>query len=223
MNLDFFNNLANNLKENKIIQNFMEELGEYLEKNIETNKEELGILEQIQSQRNTSIASRNTMKNERSQILTQYANQTLEKGEMYFIVSKKQDNYTVYQYENNKENILQLNQKEIPKEAGVNSVLRVQNGKYILDRQDTQNVINEITQMANNVLDKQDKQLEEFRQEGHLYKVEEDRNDRIYLTDITDTNSNIVLEEVAFPKELLGQAGEGTIFQYQSGKYQLYQ
>ena len=89
MNLDFFNNLANNLKENKIIQNFMKELGEYLEKNIETNKEELEILEQIQSQRNTSIASRNTMKNERSQILTQYANQTLEKGEMYFIVSKK--------------------------------------------------------------------------------------------------------------------------------------
>ena len=32
MNLDFFNNLANNLKENKIIQNFMKELGEYLEK-----------------------------------------------------------------------------------------------------------------------------------------------------------------------------------------------
>lgn len=96
MNLDFFNNLANNLKENKIIQNFMKELGEYLEKNIETNKEELEILEQIQSQRNTSIASRNTMKNERSQILTQYANQTLEKGEMYFIVSKKQDNYTPY-------------------------------------------------------------------------------------------------------------------------------
>ena len=37
MNLDLVNNLFNNLKENKIVQNFMEELSNYLENNVANN------------------------------------------------------------------------------------------------------------------------------------------------------------------------------------------
>lgn len=225
MNLDFLNNLGNNLKENKIVQNFMKELGEYLEKNISTNlfsKEENGILTQIQDERNTSIISRNTMKNHMSEILKSYAQKTSEQGEMCFISSKKDDNYTVFKYTDNKENIIQLDKNELPERTGINSILRIVNGEYILDEVATKEVTNEITQMANSVLDKQDKQLEEFRREGHLYIVEEDRNDRIYLTDITDTTNNIVIEEVDFPKKLLNQASEGTVFQYKNGGYHFY-
>ena len=51
----------------------------------------------------------------------------------------------------------------------------------------------EIIKMANEVLDRQDEKLKEFRKEEHLYMVEEDQNGRIFLTDITDEGNNIVL------------------------------
>lgn len=67
-----------------------------------------------------------------------------------------------------------------------------------------------------------EEKLQEFRKEGHLYMVEEDRNGRVFLTDITDEESNIVLEETSFPKELVKQATEGTVFIYKNGTYHFY-
>ena len=43
MNLDLVNNLFNNLKENKLVQNFMEELSNYLENNTTNNSKILDI------------------------------------------------------------------------------------------------------------------------------------------------------------------------------------
>ena len=37
MNLDLVNDLFSNLKENKLVQNFMKELSNYLEKNLSNN------------------------------------------------------------------------------------------------------------------------------------------------------------------------------------------
>ena len=39
MNLDLVNNLFNNIKDNKIVQNFMEELSNYLENNVANNSD----------------------------------------------------------------------------------------------------------------------------------------------------------------------------------------
>ena len=149
MNLDFFNNLANNLKQNKTIQNFMKEINEILENN-KTNDETKGI----------SIASRNTIRNKKNEILKKYGDE----------IEAEELNKTI---------------AEIEKE----------------------------------VLEKQNQKLKEFRKEGHLYRVEEDRENRIFLA---DTSTNIVLEEVDFPKELLCKAKEGAMFQYKDGKYQFY-
>lgn len=73
----------------------------------------------------------------------------------------------------------------------------------------------------NNKEIKQDEKLNEYRKEGHLYIVEEDINDRIFLWDITE-KPQYTFEEVDFPKELLNEAKEGTVFQYKDGKYNLY-
>ncbi len=217
MNLEIFNNL----KENKLVQNFIKELKKDLGKKI-SDEDEKGILKQIQSHRNTSIVSRNMMRNKMSEILIKYSKETLNKGEMYFVTSKKNDTYTIFKYENNKENVIKISENDLPNEVKVNSILRTKNGKYVLDKLDTEIVVNEIIQMANNVLEMQDKQLDDFRKEDNLYMVEEDRNDRIYLTNISDKSDNIVLEEVDFPKELLDKATEGTVFQYKNGEYLFY-
>lgn len=119
--------------------------------------------------------------------------------------------------------------KEIQKERKISiksrNTIRNNEDKIIEENKNklSKNEINEeIIKMANEVLDKQDQKLREFRQEEHLYMVEEDRQTRIFLTDITDDTNNIVLEEVDFPEELLNQATEGTVFQYKDGTYHFY-
>ena len=141
---------------------------------------------------------------------------------MYFVAGKKSNQYTIYKYQGDQNSIIQVEESKIPKDATIGSVLRLENGEYIEDKEDTRNINNQITQMTNEVLDKQDQKLENFRKEGHLYMVEEDRGNQIYLTDITDETNNIVLEEVDFPTELISQATEGTVFQYKNGTYQFY-
>ena len=167
MDLGFIKNIANNIIKNETVQNFVKELGDFLEnKNLKfkqnsNNIDVSNILNQIESKRNISVVSRNQIKDSINEIIENNKN------------SSKED------------------------------------------------LINEIEKMSKNVLDKQDEKLKEYRKEGHLYMVEEDVNDRIYLWDMTD-KSPISIEEVDFPNELKEFATEGEIFQYLNGKYQIY-
>ena len=79
----------------------------------------------------------------------------------------------------------------------------------------------EIIKMANRVLKEQNNKLLEYRKEGHLYMVEEDVNERIYLIDLSNDNGK-AFEEVDFPKELINKATEGAVFKYEKGKYSFY-
>lgn len=66
-----------------------------------------------------------------------------------------------------------------------------------------------------------DNGLRNYRKEGHLYLVTEDRNNEIYLYDYTE-KSKIEFKEQIKDKELLNIAKEGTMLQYKNGKYELY-
>lgn len=66
-----------------------------------------------------------------------------------------------------------------------------------------------------------DEELQNYRKEGHLYLVTEDRNSEIYLSDFTE-KSKIEFKEEITDKELLDIAKEGTMLQYKNGKYELY-
>jgi len=79
----------------------------------------------------------------------------------------------------------------------------------------------EIIKMANRVLKEQKEKLLEYRKEGHLYMVEEDVNERIYLVNLS-ANTGKVFEEVDFPKNLINQATEGAVFKYENGAYRFY-
>ena len=60
----------------------------------------------------------------------------------------------------------------------------------------------------------------EYRKEGHLYLVTEDRLDKMYVWDFSE-KSNKEVEEL-IPEDLLGVATEGAMLIYQDGKYELY-
>ncbi len=116
--------------------------------------------------------------------------------------------------------------KQIKRENKVSliseNIIIKEGNEIIKDFQDKTGIIREdIMQMANKVLEEQNIKLEEYRKEGHLYMVEEDVNDRVYLLDLT-SKSNHVFEEVDFPKELIGNATEGAVFIFENGIYRFY-
>ena len=155
MNLDFFNDVKNNLKSNDLINNFLQELSSFINDN-----KNLNILNELKSKNKISLISENKIIKKQNEILKQYSNM-----KNYNLIKKQ------------------------------------------------------IKQMANQIISEQNQKLKEFRKEGHLYIVEEDVDDRIYLKDLT-ASSKKVLEEVELPKELLNQATEGAILKYINGKYE---
>ena len=217
MDLDFFNNLGKTLKQNKDVKNFIDNLGDFLQQNNNTSNEE-GILKQLQNERKTSIATRNSIRDEIQNILKEYANNNFKDEEMYFISSKKDGLYISFKYENGEKSIEKLAPKELPEDVKVNDILKKENENYVIDNKSTEEVIGQIEEMENELLNKQDKELENFRKDGHIYKVEEQREDRIYLIDVT-SGDDLVLEEVDFPQYLLNDAVEETTFKYENGNY----
>lgn len=97
------------------------------------------------------------------------------------------------------------------------------------------NFINELTNFLNNInlsktqdnitnnedlLEKEQK-IQEYRKEGHLYLVTEDRNNEIYLWDFTEKSKN-EFKETILSNDLLKVAKEGAMLQYKNGTYELY-
>ena len=80
MKLEIFNNLAENLKNSKIVEKFMEELNNTLERNNSEN---------IINNKNLTTEYRDKMLLERNEILQKYAEKTIEKGDMYYIYDQK--------------------------------------------------------------------------------------------------------------------------------------
>ena len=155
MNLDFFNDVKNNLKSNDLINNFLQELSSFINDN-----KNLNILNELKSKNKISLISENKIIKKQNEILKQYPNM-----KNYNLIKKQ------------------------------------------------------IKQIANEIINNQNQKLKNFRKEGHLYMVEEDIDNRIYLKDLT-ASSKKVLEEVEFSKELLNKATEGAIFKYTNGKYE---
>ena len=78
-----------------------------------------------------------------------------------------------------------------------------------------------IKDMAKEILDKQNINLDKHRKEGHLYVVTEELGNNRFLWDLTDA-SKTEFEEVDIPKDLLSKATEGIVLKYNNGKYEYY-
>ena len=232
MNLDIFNNLINKAKESKIVENFLNELNNYLEDNLSKsninneilNKDnELSLLQKVYNTGKVTVEYRDKMLIERGNILEDYAKETDSKGTMYYIYNKDtgDNKYHISVCEEGKCRVLiEAERKELPKGAGVDSVLRKVNGKYILDIEATRVVNERESEMVDKLLNEQTRSLKEWRKEGHLYTVTENTGDRVWLLDSTyDSQNGICVDDVEFPKDLIDVAKEGTVFRYINGEY----
>lgn len=235
MNLNLVNDLFNNLKENKFVQNFMKELSNYLENNIKNNSgfesEEVPIIEDILSKNNVTTGNANAIRFKEDDVILKYAEKNSADEPMYFVKDSKKtywlnnkrnynnDVYSVLKVQNGKIEEIEISKKDMPKDIGVNSVFRTQDGKYVINSLATKELQQEITNMANEILDKQNVNLDKHRKEGHLYIVTEELNNSRFLRDLTES-SKVEFEEVNFPEDLLNKATTGAVFKYTNGRYE---
>lgn len=118
MNLDFLNNLGNALKENKIVQNFMNELSNYLEKV------------------NNDLASQN--------INTVKTNSLKQENTIYQVVEIDVDGAYLQNTMNNKISKEIDIPKELLKKIGNDTVLKYKDGKYIIEEELTQKFLDKL-------------------------------------------------------------------------------
>ena len=221
MNLDFVNNLFNNLKENKVAIDFMNELSDYLENNGWNN-----VLADDLTINDTKIISKykDNMLKERANILQDYAENTKEAGEMYYIYNVSENEKNSYNISKTDKNhkILTLSIDELPKGTQLGSVLRKQGDKFILDASATRIVGKRINEMIEEQIKKQNQFLKDKRIDGHMYEVEEKDNGRIWLYDLNNIEGGGIeeFEEIEFPKDLYQMSKKGDKFLYKDGGYQ---
>lgn len=222
MNLDFFNHLANNIEKNEGVKSFLNELQNFLSNikidNNGINQTEVNILDKIKSTRNVSLTSENRISNKKDEILVEYSKKELPNEPIYFLADKVGNHYRVEKYNNGIRENMRLSKNDLPEEAKVNNIMRIKEGKYIVDKEATSYILEQIEENTNQILDEQDAKLQKYRQEGHLYTVTEDMNDRIFLWDLT-AKPETEIEEVDFPNELRTSVSEGTTLLYENGRY----
>ncbi len=217
MKLDLINGIANNTK---FVQDFIKELQDYLER-----KEDISLINPIHKGNKIITEFRDKMYIERSKILNDYAKQTIDKGQMYYIYDKNSKLEYVYNLcicEDEKSHIIiEANRNILPNDAKMGSILRKLKDSYTLDNEATKDISEKIEKMKDELLEKQTEFLNSKRIEDHIYEVSENGKDRIWLFDIT-SNSDEALEEIDFPKELLQNAKVGDLFIYKNGEYKQY-
>ena len=225
MSLDFLNNLKENLEKkdtlSKItngIADFIGELSEALQK--ENGNNNVDIVTQIASNNKLTMASETSIIKARNEALTEYSKNTTEEGALYFVLDKVQgkDTYKIWKFNNGKRTQSEMSKADLPEDASVNSVLRMENNNLVTDNEATATIINEIKEKANQIITEQNKKIEDYKKEGHTYLVTEDTNGRVFLWDSTEKPKNEI-EDVYFSEELKDKAKEGRSFLYQNGNY----
>lgn len=224
MELNIFNiNLNIDNKNREEVSEFIKELSDYLEKD---NEKQVSILDKVQNSEKVTVRYRDKMYVERNNILNNYAKENQDKGTLYYIYNKVQDTntYLLSICEENKSNIvIEVKYNELPEGISVDTVLRQDNGKYIVDTRATFIIRKQIEEMVNKLLKEQEKYLQSNRLEGHIYEVGEIEEDRVWLYDVTENSADGIeaFEEIEFQLDLLNKVSEGTKVIYQNGNYEI--
>ncbi len=235
MNVDLVNNLFNNFKEKSFVKDFMNELSNYLEKNLITNLEIAeknntwnNLLADNLEISNQKIISKykDEMLQERVNILQNYALRTKDKGEMYYIYDINTDEKSTYNLcicePNKSHKIITKKIEDLPEGTRLGSVLRKKGKNFILEKEDTRDIENEINNMIKEKIEEQGQYLDSKRIEEHIYEADEKYAGRIWLYDLNNKLGEGI-EEIEFSENLYETAKKGDKFIYKNGEYQKYE
>ena len=195
MNLDLFNNLVNSVKENNIVQSFIKELSDYLEKqnnkllNEEYNRKDNGILKQENC--------------------------------LYQVVDIDVDGVYLQNVENNNVSKEMDISKEILNKLGNDSVLRFKDGSYIYEEELTKQFYDSLIDVKKykNIQDNFVKESNILEIDSNTrYKIESNEDNYCLLSYENDGKNTIEV-----PKELIPfWAKNGDNLYYKNGKFNRY-
>lgn len=229
MNLDLVNGILKELKENDFVQDFINDLTSYLE----NKNEEKPILEEILSKNNITTANENSIRWKMDDVILDYAKENFKNETMYFVNDNKKivwknnkkdynnDILSIWKVENNKIEEIGLEKSKLKEKLSINDVFKIENDEAIIDKIATKELKDKILEMANEIIEKQNNNLSNYKKEGHLYVVKEEIGNNRFLKDITE-DKNTEFEEVDIPKEILDKAVEGSVLKYTNGKYEYF-
>lgn len=229
MNLDLVNDILKGIKENDFVQDFINDLTSYLE----NKNEEKPILEEILSKNNITTANENSIRWKMDDIILDYAKENFKDETMYFVNDNKKivwknnkkdynnDILSILKVENNKIEEIGLEKSKLKEKLNINDVFKIENDEAIIDKIATKELKDKILEMANEIIEKQNNNLSNYKKEGHLYVVKEEIGNNRFLKDITE-DKNTEFEEVDIPKEILDEAVEGSVLKYTNGRYEYF-
>lgn len=211
MNLEFFNNLIKSDKKNSAIQNFVKELGEYIEKNKQTKDN----LERMQEK--LTIENRDKFLLKRLEVLNEFAKDNAKNGAMYYIYDKSEKNYNACICENGKShNVVQIEEKSLPNGTQIGTCLTLQDGQYIVNQSATELLNSKIKNLILELLKEQNNEIQKNRVEGREYKVVQNDGIRVWLEDV---ETKKIFEEIEF--KATEEAEIGMIYKYENDEYKL--
>ena len=198
MNFDLFEGrLENNNSESD--NSFLSELNNY------QNDNYILILDSAKSEFKLTSSSIDSIKVRRNRVLNEYAKETEDKGEMFYIFDKNSKDEGYYNLtsctEGKSHEVIQVKKEDLPEGSRIDSVLRNDNGKYILDVDSTKEIEMRLKDIIQEALNIQNEELNNFRVDGHEYEVVEYSSDRVWLID-NNSDSGDVLKRLIFQRNI---------------------
>ena len=204
------------------MNNFLNELSNYLKNNLNHNNGQVPLLNHILSDNKLTTANENCLRDKFDETLIQFAKDNFKNDTMYFVQDNKKSYWSnnSKQYDNDVYTVLKIHEDDI-EEISINDIFSIKNDKYIVQNSLTQDFKDTINNVTNEIIIKQNKELSDCRKDGHLYMVSEEVKNNRFLIDLTD-NSGFEFEEVDIPEELLSKATEGMVLKYSNGTYEYF-
>lgn len=219
MNLSFFKNLENNLKNMEIkreINRFIEELSNNFKE--KTNNKTMNI-EDIEKEYKLTHDSSCSLISKRNEILQNYAKGLENEEKLYYISYKNdfKDTYKILEFNNiGEQDSFYLSKEKLPKNISVDKVIKKVNNQFIIDEESTKEIMDKIEDSAKEIANKQNDELDKYREEDCLYQVVKLSLQGAYLQ---NKNNNIIFEEVDIPENLRNVISNDYILRYKNGTY----
>ena len=227
--MNFFNNLANDVRENSFTLQFIDELTEHLN-NIKENITEKQVNQDLTDFLNTneliskykiSHAFLGNFYEKCNEVLKKYSNQ----NRIYYVswnnnTHDKYDAkniYTVKEY-SNKDTISNFNLygKDLPKNVQEGMILKKIGDKYMIDTKSTNDIFRKFQEIAKQIVNLQENSSKKYRTENDLYVVVERSLNSAYLQNV---NTNIIFEETNFSNDVFNLLCNDAVVRFKGGKY----
>lgn len=233
MTLDLFKNLANEIKESNLVQNFIKEISNYIEKNSELKLEENKYSDYWDYQNFIEDNVAATIGISRWATVVTYSDDLRESvDESIFELSKREGTlyrkqfmangsengmvYNIEKFENGKIERLRIPYDQIPsiyKDEDI--IFQYKKDGSIQIRMDLKDEVVKMTsEKCENLKIKENEKAEDFKREGHIYEAFED-DGYIFLNDLTEER-DFSIEDIDFVVDCY--QGDGT-YQVIDGEY----